>query len=87
MTWDSTPEMVYDESPSRTLGTYIRVNGSDVAVEPGTDFVTTVKENARAANLGKFRLYLDGTEISPAEAPSVFEEGMKAEMRPYDVAG
>jgi len=86
MNWDSTPVESFDDSPS-SLGTYIRVNGSDVAINPGDNFVDTVKSVARDSNMGKFRLFLNGSEISPKDAPSVVEQGMALELRPYDVAG
>jgi chaperone required for assembly of F1-ATPase len=86
MTWDATPEdsTSYD-GPQRN--TSIRVNGSELQLNPGADFVNTVKSVARDSQMGKFRLFLDGNEIKPSEAPSVVEEGMKLELRPYDVAG
>jgi hypothetical protein len=84
--WDSTPEQVYDDSPSEHP-TSIRVNNSDRAIEPGANFVEVVKSTARDAGLGKFRTFLNGSEIRPSEAPDTIEEGMKLELRPYDVAG
>lgn len=78
-------EVLYDEESEYT--TYIRVNGSDQAIEPGTNFAEVVKSVARDAGLGKFRVLLNGEEIRPKDAPDVIEEGMHLEARPYDVAG
>ena len=84
--WDGNEERVYDEGPS-DLNTFIRVNGSDRAIEPGASMVSTIKETARDAGLGKFRVFLDGQEIRPSEAPDTITEGMGLELRPFDVAG
>jgi hypothetical protein len=86
MNWDTTPE-VNDVEVEGAEGPVMIVNGSVINLEAGSDFVTTVKDIARNANFGKFRLYLDGSEISPAEAPSTITSEMKVELRPYDVAG
>lgn len=85
MTWDATPETESYTGPQAS--TSIRVNGSDIQLTPGAGFVDTVKSVARDSQMGKFRLYLDGSEIKPSEAPGSIEEGMKLELRPYDVAG
>lgn len=86
MTWDATPEDRTSYTGPQG-NTSIRVNGSEIALEAGADFVDTVKTVARDSQMGKFRLFLDGNEIKPSEAPSQVEEGMKLELRPYDVAG
>ena len=84
--WDGNEEKVYDEGPS-DLNTYIRVNGSDRQIEVGSSMVSVIKETARDAGLGKFRVFLDGQEIRPSEAPDTITEGMGLELRPFDVAG
>ncbi len=84
--WNGNEDRQYDESPS-ALNTYIRVNGSDIALNPGDSFSTAVKQTARDSGLGKFRVYLNGSEMKPADAPDTIEEGMNLELRPYDVAG
>ena len=84
--WDGNEEKVYDEGPS-DLNTYIRVNGSDRQIEVGSSMVSVIKETAIAAGLGKFRVFLDGQEIRPSEAPDTITEGMGLELRPFDVAG
>ena len=85
MTWDTTPEERTEFGPQGD--TSIRVNGSDLQLTPGANFVDTVKSVARDSQMGKFRLFVNGNEMKPSEAPSVVEEGMKLELRPYDVAG
>ena len=84
--WDGNEDQVFDESES-DLNTYIRVNGSDRPIEVGASMVSTIKETARDAGLGKFRVFLDGQEIRPSEAPDQITEGMGLELRPFDVAG
>jgi hypothetical protein len=86
MNWDTTPEAPINDVNVNS-NTYILVNGSSIDLNAGDDFVTVVKNVARDANFGKFRLFLDGNEISPASAPSTIEDGMHLELRPYDVAG
>ncbi len=85
--WDANPIRVYDEVPNENLNTYVRVNGSDLPLTPGASFAATVKEVARDSGLGKFRVYVNGAEMKPADAPDTIEEGMSLEMRAYDVAG
>lgn len=84
--WDQgEEEELYDEGPA--YATYIRVNGMNHDVEPGSSFNDTVLQMARGAGLGKFRVFLDGEEVGKTESPEVIAEGMKVELRPYDVAG
>lgn len=67
--------------------TFIRANGSNIPVTPGSSFISTVKEVARQADMGKFRVFLNGSEIKPQNAPEQISEGSRIELRPYDVAG
>jgi len=83
--WDGNEER--EEMGDSDLNTYIRVNGSDRQIEVGSNLVSIIKETARDAGLGKFRVFLDGEEIRPSEAPDVITEGMALELRPFDVAG
>ena len=85
--WDQTTEEdeMYDEGPS--YATYVRVNGMNHDIEPGSSFGDTVLRMARDAGLGKFRVFVNGEETGKTEAPEMFSEGMKVELRPYDVAG
>ena len=84
--WDNSPEQPETNS-YRGDGTYIRVNGSSISVDPGTSFIETAKTYAKEAGLGKFRVFLNGDEIKPAMAPDVISENDNIELRPYDVAG
>jgi hypothetical protein len=67
--------------------TFIRVNGANLNVEPGSDFKATVKLHAQEAGLGKFRVFMNGEEVKPSNAPEVISEGTNLELRPYDTAG
>ena len=80
------PSENYDEQESGE-GSGIRVNGSFVSVDTGASFASTVTETAKTAGLGKFRVFMDGEEVKPSEAPDVFTEDMQLDLRPYDVAG
>ena len=42
---------------------------------------------ARDAGFGKFQVYLNGSEIDPADAPESLSPGDSLEIRPYEVAG
>jgi hypothetical protein len=84
--WSGNEDRVYNDSPSN-LNTYIRVNGADIALNVGDSFASAVKQTARDSGLGKFRVYLNGSELKPADAPDTITEGMNLELRPYDVAG
>lgn len=86
--WDNSPEEeVFDKETIDEAGTYIRVNGSTLDVQPGANFISTVKEAAKNAGLGKFRVFINGLETMPSDAPETFEEGDVVELRKYDVAG
>ena len=79
-------EEVKENLDGSSLSTFIRVNGSDVKIEPGVSFAESIKNVALDAEFGKFRVFLNDEEVKPSEAPDVFESGMKAEIRPYDKA-
>jgi hypothetical protein len=68
-------------------GSFIRVNGANISVQPGADAVESIKATARDAGLGKFRVYYNGSEVKPSEIPAQINEGAMIELRPYDVAG
>ena len=70
-------------------GTTITVNGSTQNIDHavGDSFQTTCVEAARNASMGKFRVFLNGSEINPADAPETVAAGMSIELRPFDVAG
>lgn len=63
------------------------VNGAPMPVTPGSNFRETLVSLSRDAGLGKFRVYLNGNEIKPSQAPDTISEGDRVEIRPYDVAG
>jgi len=75
------------ESLSQPNGAYARVNGATVRLDPGASFRETCMKLSRDAGFGKFRVFLDGREIKPTEAPETIVEGMKMEIRAFDVAG
>lgn len=90
--WDANPEtqQIYDEVPDE-MTTFVMVNNSPQALEPGMRF-SVVKDIAREAGLGKFRVFPLGStdpsdEIKPQNAPDLIEEGTQLELRPYDKAG
>jgi hypothetical protein len=78
-------EEIMDES--EVAGTFVRVNGANIPVTPGSNSLETIKGIARDAGLGKFRVYFNGDEVKPSQAPSEIPEGVMIELRPYDVAG
>ncbi|MBU0777885.1 hypothetical protein KKF82_06470 [Patescibacteria group bacterium] len=87
--WDQTEEEVEDEDErENTSGNpYVFVNGSRVDVEVGANFAATIKDIAKNAGLGKFRVLLNGDEILPSDAPEFIGENDRVELRKYDVAG
>lgn len=85
--WDGSEDTVFVETNRETSSTFIRVNGANLPIEPGTDFGSVVTNAARDSGLGKFRVFLNGDEIKPSEKPETVLEGSQMELRPYDVAG
>lgn len=67
--------------------TGIMVNGSVVPIEPGASFRDSIKNVSLDAGFGKYRVFLNGAEIRPSEAPAAFAAGDMAEIRAYDDAG
>lgn len=65
----------------------LTINGSTSTINEGASFSETVINAAKDAGLGKFRVFVDGSEIDPANAPSVMQSGMSLEVKPYEVAG
>lgn len=72
-------------TPSAT--TTLNINGSDRALTPGADFAETIIAAAREAGLGKFRVFLNDSEIDPEDAPETIEAGMRIKLTPFEVAG
>ena len=86
--WDgSDSNEIYEEDLTNEVNTYIIVNGSKIGVNPGDSFQNLILETAKGAGLGKFRVVLNGNEISPSDAPDIIEVGSRMELLPYDVAG
>lgn len=65
----------------------LTVNGFVSNLETGASFRDVVIDAARNAGYGKFRVYLDGVEIDPANAPATVPEGSNLEVRPFEKAG
>ena len=75
-----------------TDGPTVLVNGSYQALEVGAPFLSTMKAVALQAGFGKFKVWLNGTEIRPSaikegRVPSEITPDMKTEIRPFDEAG
>ena len=86
--WDGSGNSeMYEEDLTNDVNTYIFVNGSKIGVNPGDSFQNLILETAKGAGLGKFRVVLNGNEVSPGDAPDKIEEGSHMELLPYDVAG
>ena len=85
-TWENEVEVRAERVPVAT-NTYVSVNGSNIPVEPGTALPGLVKQMALDAGFGKFRVFLNGQDVKPSEAPAVINEGDRLEIRPYDAAG
>jgi hypothetical protein len=87
-TWGVDQEFSYDEGSGDGRDTAgVRINGMVMPVEPGTSFKEAIKNISLEAGFGKYRVFLNGAEIKPSEAPTVFESGMIAELKLYDIAG
>lgn len=56
-------------------------------VNPNETFKDAVLRVADSAGYGKFRVFLNGAEVKPSEAPQFIVEGSRVEVRPYDQAG
>jgi hypothetical protein len=69
-----------------TSGASITVNGSTSPLTVGDGFAAAIKAAAVRAGLGKFRVFVNGDEVRPSEAPATVESGMSVTLRPYDVA-
>jgi hypothetical protein len=63
------------------------VNGATIQLEAGANFKDTVIRLAADAGMGKFKAYLNGTEVKPSQAPETIQAGDRLEVMPYDVAG
>ena len=76
----------------RPTGANVLVNGSYQPLEAGAPFLQAMKNVALQAGFGKFKVWLNGTEIRPSaikegRVPSEVTADMRAEIRPFDEAG
>lgn len=86
--WDRTEEEeLYSDVEHDEGATGVLVNGAFRNVEVGSPFKSMVKGMAEDAGLGKFRVFLNGVDIKPQDAPETFNSGDQVELRPYDQAG
>ena len=65
----------------------MEVNGSVRDIEAGANLREVVIATAREAGYGKFRFYIDGSEVLPQDAPTLIEAGKAYKVAAYDVAG
>jgi len=65
----------------------VRVNGDDISLNEGDLFKDVIKKVSTDAGFGKFRVFYNGLEIKPSEAPLTIAAEDKLEVRPYDVPG
>ncbi len=84
--WHATDERQFRTADEQN-GTFIEVNGGLMEVAPGANMKETIIRTARDAGLGKFRVYLNGAEVKPSQAPDLFTEGDTVRLSAYDVAG
>ena len=85
----------YDEDVPMTdnpNGPSVLVNGSYQQLELGAPFLSTMKTVALQAGFGKFKVFLNGTEIRPSavkegRVPAEITADTRAEIRPFDEAG
>ena len=76
-----------DGGEGESYSTSAFVNGATVELTSGASFKDTVKSLATNARFGKFRVFLNGSEVTPSNAPANINEGDRLEVHPYDVAG
>lgn len=75
-----------------TNGPTVLVNGSYQPLEVGSDLLGSLQQIALQAGFGKFKVWLNGTEVRPSairegRVPSEVAPDMRAEIRPFDEAG
>ncbi len=70
-----------------TNGPTVLVNGSHQSLEEGAPFLQSVQSIALQAGFGKFKVWLNGTEVRPSSAPENVTADMNVEIRPFDEAG
>lgn len=72
---------------ANSSGATLEINGSVSSIEVGATLKDVIIAAAREAGFGKFRFYIDGTEVLPQNAPTLVEAGKAYKIAPYDVAG
>lgn len=85
--WDNSQEVRGSGDVQMTGDASVVINGSSIPVQPGSSLSETIKSMALDAGFGKFRVFLNGAEVKPSEAPDFISQGDRLEVRPYDVAG
>ena len=87
--WNNIYEDVEDDSyvdeDSREGATAV-VNGATISLETGANFKSTILNLARDAGYGKFKVYMNGSELKVSEAPDVITEGTSIRITPFDAA-
>jgi hypothetical protein len=71
----------------RPDGASILVNGSYQRLEEGAPFLQSVQQVALSAGFGKFKVWLNGTEVRPSTAPAEVRPDHRVEIKPFDEAG
>lgn len=78
---------MWEVENTNQVRTTLEVNGSVRDITPGANLRDVVIAAAREAGFGKFRFYINGTEVLPQDAPPLIEEGKAYKIAPFDVAG
>ena len=79
-------EIMWELDETNDNGATLEINGSVRSIEVGANLKEVVIAAAREAGFGKFRFYIDGTEVLPQNAPTLVE-ARAYKIAPYDVAG
>ncbi len=65
----------------------VEIQEAAYTVTPGVDrFASKVKEIADSKDIKNFKVYLNGREVGPENAPSTFTAGDVVKIVPYDKA-
>lgn len=78
------------EERAEEMSASMKINNSVVDAPIGTNLLSFCKEQAYQAGFGKFRVYLNGSEIKPSTEgirDRAVMEGDRLEVRPFDEAG